>query len=126
MSEEYAKEAARQGAELLDEARPDWWRKIDLEKLDMEAGDNPQDTNGRGCVLCQVYTTDFGHAIMKLRDDVHDDVSTMHIEDVGFDIPDELDESPRLEYDWLDAAWRNEILNRQMKAMASASKEDHA
>ncbi len=111
MSTEWSPEsAAANGAVWLDEIRPDWWRQIDADRL--ELGD------GCRCVLGQLHgnyddgvaTLDLGNGppLMLGSDDWNPEARVCRL---GFFDP--VDE----ECDWvaLTAAWRTEISARRAR-----------
>lgn len=83
------------GAELLDKNRPDWWLKIDLEKLDMESCCY--------CILGQLFLT-YGEALRRLNIHSYD-------EDFGFD--GNAGAGRNLILESLDLEWRALIAKRR-------------
>ncbi len=64
-SEKYA-----EAAEKLDKYLPDWWKKIELETLDLKSNDH--------CVLAQATGRSYVHAISNLLEAGWDDIDEYH------------------------------------------------
>lgn len=90
MAERLTTRVAR-GAEYLDEVRPDWWRSVNLERLDLVSGDD--------CILGQIWD-DYGYAVELLR------LTERDVTDYGFGLVTAAS-WPRL-----TALWRAEVATR--------------
>lgn len=89
-------ERVQKGVEFLNEAAPEWWKVIDLGRLNLHS---PCD-----CVLGQLFG-DFGRA---LGDEL--DLSHTQSRILGFDIAFELEPDLKLtEYQQLTQAWKEAI-----------------
>lgn len=93
---------AAAGAELLDRLGPaDWYRRVDLVKLDI--------ADPAVCVLGQVYGDGLGGVFNSALDALGLTGEDAHVNEYGFDLDEDNDR------DWegyLEAAWRHVIGKR--------------
>jgi hypothetical protein len=97
--EDRMKTDVARGARLLDQKRPDWYRDINIDTLDMGVCYD--------CILGQLYR-DYGngvHAVLAITDEPAN---------YGFSIHREYGEPPASEKEWklLADVWIKEIQNR--------------
>lgn len=102
------RERAARGATRLDEARPDWFRDVDPDALDLNSTEN--------CVLGQLYES-YSEGLMRLKlrgtccADCEDGATTPSDADLGFDVFYDR-EIHADAFTALTAAWRDEVTRR--------------
>ena len=112
-----ARERAAQGAAYLDDADPGWYRHVEADSLAL--------SDGQSCILGQLHG-DFRLGLIRahllnLSSAPRANLSPVRL---GFFAVRGADPAVEaLDYDYLDQAWREEVLRRQAEDAASFEEE---
>lgn len=105
---------AARGATFLDDHRPGWHDEIDTAKLDMATGFVDEDTDGAGCVLCQLAGS-YSDGLARFEVDA----PALH----GFILPSFAGPYSSHSKRWshLEDAWIAEVMKRRTPARSGVS-----